>query len=211
MRPEAFEYVVVTSEPGLLPFKSHQSSARAPGLMHLTILSTLAAIVVVPQLVLAGYALQSATIRQTIVDQPMVAFQLAVALAFWIGLFAWPLKGLFNRLTRARTVEISVGQVKVADTRSSGVRDWSAPLSSYRGIVHHVRSSLSGLRHELILLHQDPAKTVLLVTADRFSDAEVARMSRLLRLPHLPPSELYKGHWALESTAASSSWHAVTA
>ncbi len=191
MRPEAFESVDVIGGLDVLPIYSKQGSARAPGIMHLALVSALAAIIITPQIGLAAYALGTPDIRQTIFDQPLVSFQLAVAMAFWIGLFAWPLKGLFDRLTWRRGVEITGDSVNVADTRALGVSQWSAPLASYRGITHHIRSSLSGTRHELVLVHDNADRAVLLMTASHISQAEADRMARLLRLPQLPAAALY--------------------
>lgn len=211
MRPEAFECVDITSGPSGFPLNSQQSSARAPGILHLGLMTTLAAVIVTPQLMLAGYALQSPDIRQMILDQPLVSFQLAIAMAFWIGLFAWPLKGLFNRLTWQRAVEITRDKVTVADTRARGVSHWSAPLASYKGVAHHIRSSLSGTRHELILVHSEAARSVLLMTADNIPEAEISRMTSLLRLPQMPARELYGRRRSLETPARPLSWRTVPA
>ena len=211
MRPEAFECVDVTSGPNGFPLNSQQSSARAPGILHLGLMTTLAAVIVTPQLMLAGYALHSPDIRQMILDQPLVSFQLAVAMAFWIGLFAWPLKGLFDRLTWRRAVEITRDKVTVADTRARGVSQWSSPLASYKGVAHHIRSSLSGTRHELILVHNEASRSVLLMTADDIPEAEISRMTSLLQLPQMPARELYSRRRSLKTPASPLSWHAVPA
>lgn len=191
MRPEAFECVDVTSGFDAFPLRSQQGVPRSPGFLHLGLLSSLAALVVLPQIGLAGYALASSEIRQMIAGQPLVAFQLAAALAFWIGIFAWPLNGLINRLTCRRAVEITRDQVSVTDTRANGCSTWSEPLAAYRGVAHHIRSSLAGTRHELVLVHSDARRSVLLTTADQITDADIGRMTRLLRLPQVPASEMY--------------------
>ena len=72
-----------------------------------------------------------------------------------------------------------------------GSTAWSVPLASYSGIAHHVRASLSGLRHELILVHPDPAKNLLVAVADRIPQATLDRAKALLRLPEVPAKSLY--------------------
>jgi hypothetical protein len=211
MRPEAFECVEVISGPASFPICSRQGSARAPSIIHLTLMASLATVIVTPQIGVAVYALQSPDIRQTILDQPLVAFQLAVAMAFWIGLFAWPLKGLFDRLTWRRGVEITQDRVNVADTRALGVSQWSAPLSSYTGVAHHVRSSLSGTRHELVLVHEDAARSVLLMAGNHISEAEIAGMTRLLRLPQVPARALYARRKNLQTAPSPLFGHQVPA
>jgi hypothetical protein len=200
MRPEAFEYVDVTSGPEGLPLRSTQGSDKAASLMHLVFVSALAALVVIPQLGLAAYALATPSIRQSVLDQPMVAFQLAVAMAFWIALFAWPLRGLIARLTSSRSVEITSERVLVSETGTFGASNWTAPLASYTGITHRVRSSLSGTRHELILAHPLAEHSVLLLTAPHISDSEITRMSQLLRLPQIQAAEIYDTRAASRAT-----------
>jgi hypothetical protein len=211
MRPEAFEYVEVTSGSGALPLRSLQGAPRAPSLMHLTLLTALAAAVVAPQIGLAGYALSSPDFRQSILGQPLVAFQLAVALAFWITIFALPLRGLADRLTCRRAVEITSSTVTVTDTRAFTGKSWSAPLASYRGIAHNTRSSLSGTRQELVLVHDDRKLSVLLMAAETISDADIARLTRLLNLPQIPVRSLYGRRTDTQQTAKSLSWQPLAA
>ncbi len=194
MRPETFQRVVLANGFEAFPLRSEQSAATMPSLMHLAFVTVLAAVVVVPQLGLASYALLTPGIRQMVLEHPMVSFQLAVALVFWIALFAWPLRGLLARLTCRRAVEITHESVAVSDHGAFGGRQWTAPLSAFRGVAHHMRSSLSGTRHELVLVHPDASRSVLLMAADHITEIEINRMTRLLNLPQVAPAELYWLH-----------------
>ena len=192
MRPEAFEYVAVANTGGSFPLRSSQGSSASSSLLRLTLVSSLAVLIVLSQLWLAVQALTSPDIRSAILARPIAAFELGVALAFWIGLFYWPLSALFKRVTWRRDVEITAERVAVRDIRTLGGGVWTAPLASYTGIAHHVRTSLSGTRHELILVHPTSARSVLLMVAEHIADADVARMSRLLGLPHVPAGDLHR-------------------
>ena len=55
-----------------------------------------------------------------------------------------------------------------------------------------MRASLSGTRHELILVHPERDKCVLLSVAPRTTQAEVDRVATLLGHKEIPPSELYR-------------------
>jgi hypothetical protein len=216
MRPEAFERVDLSSGPYALPLRSSQGAAkRSSNIVHIGLLSCLAALVVVPQLALAAHALAIPDIRALILDRPLMAFELATAVSFWIAMFAWPLRRLYHRLTWRRDVEITGLNVAVRDERAFSGKVWSAPLASYKGIAHNVRTSLSTTRHELVLVHPEPDRSVLLLIAEHISESDIARMSQLLGLPHVSAKELYR-------TSASSmsqgdgranlvAWHAAAA
>ena len=211
MRPEAFEDVQTTSERDALPLRSVQQSAVGSGLLNLTLLTCLAAAVVLPQIGFAAYALNSPEIRQAIFVRPLVAFQLTLALLFWIGLFAWPLKGLFNRLAWRRLIEITPETVSVTDERTFGSGAWTAPLGTYKGIAHHVRASLSGNRHELILVHPEAECSVLLLTAEHISEIDISRMTRMLGVPQVSATELYMRLGANPVAARGGSWQSALA
>ena len=192
MRLEAFEGSERLGAFRSLPMRSSQGSPAAASIVHLCLLTCLAAAVVAPQIGLAAYAIGSADIRGAILIHPVATFELAVAMAFWIGLFYFPLRALFQRLTWHRDVEITRGGVAVRDHRTFGASAWTAPLSSYRGVAHHVRTSLSSVRHELFLVHPDPARSVLLMTGEHIADADVTCMARLLGVGRVPAAELYR-------------------
>lgn len=192
MRPRLFECVELKSTADTMPIQSSQTAPRAANAVHLSLMTLLAGLIVLPQVAFAGYAISSPQLRSVIAGQPLIALQLVVALVVWIALFALPLSGLFARLTWRRNVEITAEQVAVSDDGAFGTSHWTAPLASYKGVAHHIRSSLSGNRHELILVHPDQRHSVLLLVAEHMSDADVARMANLLRMPQIPAGELYR-------------------
>lgn len=191
MRPVAFQSVVVTSQPGQLPLASVQGSARPSSLLRLALVALLAAHVLLPQLWLAGTALTDPAFRTEIMARPLVAFELCVALAFWTALFVWPLNTLFRHVTRGRHVEVDAKQVTVRDQRSSGATLWREPVDSYLGIAHHVRTSLSGIRHEMILVHPDHTRTVLLSASEHISETEFQATLDLLAMPPVTAAAIY--------------------
>jgi hypothetical protein len=102
------------------------------------------------------------------------------------------MRRLVARIAIRRTVDIDAERVRVEEGSPFGAWTWEAPLSAYAGIAHHVRASLSGTRHELILVHPEREKSVLLSVAPRASQAEVNRVVALLGTEEIPPSELYR-------------------
>jgi hypothetical protein len=185
MRPEAFERVELLSAAGEFPIHSAQTSKRWSEIIRLVVLTGLAATIVLPQIALALYALGNPETRTLILAKPLMTAELAVALVFWIALFAWPLRRLLARVNGRRKVEISRLIVAVRDEKLLKTDTWSAPLASYTGVSHQIRASVSGSRHELILVHPDKSRSVLLMVAEHISEADIQRFTRLLGLPHL--------------------------
>ena len=190
MRPEAFESVELLSADGEFPILSLQSTERWSEVIRLVLLATLAGVIVLPQIALAVYVLANPETRAMILARPLMTAELAVALAFWIGLFAWPLRRLLARVNGRRKVEISRSIVAVRDEKLFGIKTWMSPLSAYKGITHRVRASLSGSRHELVLVHPDPSRSVLLMVSEYISDSEIQRFARHLGLPQIPAQPL---------------------
>ena len=160
MRPEAFEVVDVMSGVEGLPLLSQQSSSKSAGIMRLGLLSSLAAAVVLPQLALAAHALSMATTRALIMDKPLLAIELALAICFWIALFGWPLKRLICNLNWHRDVVITRERVAVHDDKTFGKHVWTASLQDYQGVAHHIRTSLGTTRHEPPVCHRGRSSPV---------------------------------------------------
>jgi hypothetical protein len=130
--------------------------------------------------------------RAIVAQHPALALEILAALAFWIYLLGWPLKRLFGRLAARRTINIEAGIVTVTESGHFHTATWSVLLDSYTGIAHHVRASISGSRHELILVHPTREKAVLLGLADRMSQTEIDRVAALLGHKEIPASALYR-------------------
>ena len=192
MRALTFE-TVSPSHPGLsLPFHLEQTSSRTAPLLMLGLIVPAAAALLFPLLLLAFHVLTDPAARAVLAEQPGSAVQLTLAVAFWAVLFAWPVKRALDALTHSRSVRIEDGAVRVADRSLSGARNFIAPLASYSGLAHHVRASLSGTRHELILVHPNRDWSVLVMISDRMTQPEIDRLAQILRQQEVPSRELYR-------------------
>lgn len=166
----------------------HSERTKLPGLL---LMSVFAGAIVLPQIGLAIYALASPEFRVALADQPIVAIELATAFAFWTGLVCWPLRKIFLALTSDRLVDIRDGEVTVIDKSFFSSSTWRLPLGTYDGVAINVRTSLSGSRQEVMLVHPEAERSVVLATADHFGVPEVLALCRILRLPLLPPDRSY--------------------
>jgi hypothetical protein len=193
---------VEPSMPAELPLRLTQTCSQrtATAFLALLIPGAVAAIIAA---VAIFQALLSPSVRTLIEQHPAQGLEIVIAVGFLAYLIALPTKRLIDRLATTRIVEILNGSVTVTEGGYFRTWSWSAPLCSFAGVAHHVRASLSGTRHELILVHPQREKSVLLCVAPRTSQSEVDRVAALLGHKQIPPGELYrfKRLWPRISTA----------
>lgn len=127
-------------------------------------------------------------------EHPGSAALLLAGVVLGIALLTFPLRAGIARLTSAGRVEMADGMVTVERRGIVGTERWSVPLAQYCGVTHHIRATLSGPRHEIILIHPEPDKDVLLHLAGRHPQEGADYYARLLGLPEMPPRELYHRH-----------------
>lgn len=173
-----------------LPFSFVQQSSRTMAVLLLLIMLPVLAVLIVPPALMLFLAVED--MRHALADKPLAVGMLVLGLISWAGVFLVPTQRLLKKLWTARRVRIAADEVTVSDGGFLGSRLWTAPLSEFSGIAHHVRASLSGVRHELVLVHRDRRRTVLLHTADRISQGTIDQAAALFRLPQLPARELYR-------------------
>jgi len=163
---------------------------RSVGVL-LAFLVAVAAVLLFPFYLLASSALADQGLRAVVATRPLAAVQVLTGLAFWLFLVGFPITRLVDTLTRSRSVEIAGGLVTVSDRAFGRFATWQAPLSEFCGVVPYLRASLSGVRHELILLHPDRDRSVLIALADRLHQSDVDRIAGALAQPELPPRALH--------------------
>ena len=183
-----------------LPFAIDNAARLSTGVRLLLLAPTLG-VMLSPALWLAATATPA---LRAGADNPLAAAQVVAGLGLWAALFIVPARRLLRRFGRQRSVRIADGIVSVRDRAILGERSWQGPLNEFRGIAYRVRSSLSGVRHELHLVHIDPGKSLLLHGADTISEATIAAAGALLGLPLLPAVTHHRrgvraGRWRLLS------------
>lgn len=174
-----------------LPLELTLTTSRSSAALKLMMLTPTMVLLAVPLMLIGARAIAEQSALTMIADNPVSALQIAAGLVVWAALFIWPLKRIIGRMGARRIVQIDGATVAVADSSPFGAEVWTEPLAGYRGIAHHIRASLSGNRHELILVHADPAKNVVVAIADRISQTTIDRAKALLQLPEVPAKDLY--------------------
>lgn len=167
-----------------------QFPARRTTGVLLAVLIAFAALLLSPFYLVATAALADQGLREAAATRPLAMVQICVGLAFWLVLLGFPIYRLLDTLTRSCIVEIAAGRVTVSDRSFGRSSSWSAPLADFLGVAPYLRASLSGVRHELILVHPDRERSVLLSMAPRLMQSEVDQVATALGLKELAPQIL---------------------
>ncbi len=124
-------------------------------------------------------------------SRPWASIQVVAGLGIWSAMMLLPLTRALRVIAGRRKIVVDAASVTVDERSLLGGRTWTEPLRNYRGIAHHIRASMSGTRHELILVHADATKNLVVATADRIGQEELDRAKVLLGLAELPARVLY--------------------
>lgn len=183
---------LVTPAPALdrLPIRIEQAASASA---FSRVLLFLPAVVAITAL-LAGVAIAAAdepAMLDVLARRPLASVQIAAGIVLWAGLFVVPASRAIAALWRERVVTIDQGMVEISDRSLTGTRIRRSPISGYRGIAHHIRASLSGLTHEIVLVHEDPTLTLTLTSGDRVTQGQLDSVKSLLKLPEIPPGAIY--------------------
>lgn len=176
----------------VFPLSLEQSSSRSKPVLMIAVLLPLGLALFSPFALVLQHLASDPAARAVLADRPEAGIQLLFAVAVLASLLWWPLVRFVISLFSRRTITIDRGMVLVAERGLLGTERWSEPVANYAGVAHQVRTSLSGLRHELMLVHRDPARSVLVAVANRIHQGEVDRFAILLGLAEIPSREAYR-------------------
>lgn len=174
-----------------LPITLEQQTSRASLLIASAFIMLTATLLLAPFSLVAASAVYDPAPLISALRRPVVAVQLSLALVVAIAFVTVPLRLLLRRSRRPRRIVVSAAGV-IASNGPGGNPAWNESLAAYRGVAHHIRTSLSGAQHEIVLVHPQSARSVVLHSADRIDQAEVDAVARLLNLSEVPARTLYQ-------------------
>lgn len=122
--------------------------------------------------------------------QPLTTLQIVVGLLMLSALLLVPARRLLAGIGRAGIVEIDGNVVRVAERGFLSTRRFREPLDAYRGVAHRIRTSVSGIHHELVLVHPDARRDVVMVLDGMDPTMTPAAMLARLGLPEITSGEL---------------------
>ncbi|MDX2204085.1 MAG: hypothetical protein NW223_15140 [Hyphomicrobiaceae bacterium] len=179
MAPAALEIIGLPQRLDTLPFEVEQRTSWSSAATRLALLVPVVLVVLVPVV----SVLRSGAAAAQAVAHPGEAMVAGTGLALFLALFGLPAWRAARALGSRRRVTIEGGAVTVEESTPFGQTRWTLPIADFQGLAHVVRTSLSGARHEIMLVHRCRRRQVLLVTAERLSEADIAHAASLLRLP----------------------------
>lgn len=200
MAHSSFDHVIPVPAFESLPMRLEQSASRGSALSRLLLVLPAVLALSVPAGAIAVHAAAEPATLALLAERPLATAQIATGLVMWIGIFVWPAQRALSRLWARRQVEIADGMVRVEEHTLLGRRNWSLPLATYLGLAHHIRASLSGLTHEIVLVHSNPTRSVTLTSAEKVTQATLDRAKVLLGLPEVQPKALYESSPGRRST-----------
>ncbi len=196
---------------GQFPIRLSQTVSTGSKISRVLLLIPVVAAISFPFVGLAVASTTNPTMLDALADRPLATLQIATGLVLWVGLFLLPARRMAQRLWASREVVIADGSVEIIERTWLGSHRQSTPVASYMGLAHHIRASLSGLTHEIILVHAEPSLTVTLVACDRVTQAMLDDAKALLNLPEISARAIYERDRSMHGARPSSPLEPVQA
>lgn len=111
-------------------------------------------------------------LKETFSERPRALVQILAGFSVWLIFIGTPIYFLFDTLTRSRRVQIAQGIVTVTDRAFGFTKTWQSPISAYLGVKQAMRAFISGVRHELILVHPDAQRSIVLLLSHNVKDLD---------------------------------------
>lgn len=183
-----------------IPDPTHQPQSPFPLLIEqapegsgrfvmLALLAPLLVALMVPFWLIVTHLITDPAARAVLAARPLAGLQLGLGLLVLIWIFGWPLAHLAGNAVARRRITIDGGMLRSTTSRLFGTRTWTEPLASYAGVTHRVRTTHAGVRHELVLVHRRPSRSVILLSSQHISPETIEAAARLLALAEIPSRE----------------------
>ena len=113
-------------------------------------------------ILVASQALSEPEALNLALARPMATLQIVAGLLLLATLLLVPVRRLLARVSRSGLIEIDDRMVRVRENGLLAERAFTEPLAAYEGAAHRIRTTISGVQHEVILVHADSRRDVIL-------------------------------------------------
>ncbi|WP_295559353.1 hypothetical protein [uncultured Hyphomicrobium sp.] len=127
--------------------------------------------------------------RAILSARPLIGVQLLVGLVALLWIFGWPLAHFARRGLERRRITIDGEAVHCEAVGLFGARSWTEPIAHYAGLAQRVRTSVSGTRQELVLVHRRRSRSVHLPVSPQIPAETLSSVARLFVLAEIPSRE----------------------
>lgn len=141
-------------------------------------------------ILVASQALSEPEALNIALARPMATFQIVAGLLLLATLILVPMHRLFARVARTALIEIDDGVVRVRETGLLAGRSFTEPLAAYEGAAHRIRTTLSGIQHEVILVHPDARRDVVIALDAANPSLTPSALMAQLRLPEIALADI---------------------
>jgi hypothetical protein len=141
-------------------------------------------------ILVASQALSEPEALNLALARPMATFQIVAGLLLLATLLLVPVQRLFARVGRTGLIEIDDRVVRVRESGLLAGRSFAEPLAAYEGAAHRIRTTLSGVQHEVILVHPDPRRDVVIALDAATPSMTPAAMLAQLNLPEIALADI---------------------
>lgn len=138
-------------------------------------------------ILVASQALSEPEALNLAMARPMATLQIVAGVLLLATLILVPVSRLVARVARTALIEIDDRVVRVKETGWLARRSFTEPLAAYEGAAHRIRTTLSGVQHEVVLVHPDASRDVVIALDTGLTPA--ALMARL-QLPEIAVADI---------------------
>lgn len=152
-------------------------------------------------ILVASQALSEPEALNLALARPMATLQIVAGLLLLATLILVPVHRLFARVGRTGLIEIDDRVVRVRESGFLAGRSFAEPLAAYEGAAHRIRTTLSGVQHEVILVHADAGRDVVIALDAVQPRMTPAAMIAQLALPEIALADIPRVRGVARATA----------
>ncbi len=164
----------------ILPWRASQTPSRSTMFLTLGVAIPAAFVAIGPLALFIAHLATDPSALALVMHRPQSSLVVLLGLTAWLLVFGWPMARVLATIGSSRHITLADGTVTVHDRQFLHQTTWTQPVLAYSGVAHRVTTSLSGTRHELILVHPIVARTILLATAPKIGQTEIDNVAHML-------------------------------
>jgi hypothetical protein len=180
MGASPFEHSLPSGPITAMPWSAVQTPSRSTMFLTLGVAIPAALVAIGPLAILIAHLATDPAAFALVTLRPESSLIALLGLTAWLLVFGWPMARVLATMGSSRHIVIADGVITVRDRQLLNRTKWSQPVAAYTGVAHRVTTSLSGTRHELLLVHPTLARSILLATAAKIGQNEIDSVAQLL-------------------------------